>query len=174
MKYQAFKYNSLLFLAVAISFVGATVLTTPGLGYHGVAHAEGFTNESLQGTYSGTVISEASDISSIGIFTADGNGNWSGSTKLNRPAPLGQREVTDFTFTGTYNINEDGTMTFSFTSTLSNGLTVDAEMDGVVREAEVIDGVKIITEGIGYSRGGELASLKPGSLMIYHAKRLPD
>ena len=144
-------------------------------GPNGIAHAQKvFTKEIFQVNYSGTTISEATDIGVFSIFSADGNGNWSGSATMNRPAPFGQRQVIDSTFTGTYNVNEDGTMTFSFTYSLSNGLTADVEMDGVIRQAEVIDGVKIMTESIGFSRGGELPSLKPGSLTIYHAKRLPD
>ena len=93
---------------------------------------------------------------------------------MNRPAPFGQRLVIDFSFTVTYNVNEDGTMTATLTYTTPDGLTADMEMDGVVRQVEVIYGVKIATEGIGYSRGGELPSLMPGSLVIFNAKRLPD
>jgi len=171
MKYRIFNCKSLF---VVISLVGATALIVPGLYSNGVAHAEGFTNESVQGTYSGTTISEATDVGVVGIFIADGNGNWSGSGKMNMPAPFGKRLVIDIAFTGTYNVNEDGTMAFSFTYTTADGLTVVMEMDGVTRQAEVIDGVKIMTEGIGFSKGGEVPSLKPGRLVIFHAKRLPD
>jgi hypothetical protein len=83
---------------------------------------------------------------------------------MNRPAPFGQRQVIDFAFTGTYNVNEDGTLTAALTYTLPNGMTVDAEIDGIIRQAEVIDGVKIMTEGYGLERGGAVPSLTPGSL----------
>jgi hypothetical protein len=157
--------SSLLYLVVAIIFVGATTL---------IAHAQGFTNESFQGTYTGTTIDAASDVGTFGIVIADGNGNWSGSGKMNSPAPLGQRKVIDFTFTGTYNVNEDGTFTAEVAYTLPNGATVDAEIDFIVRQAEVIDGVKIMTEGYGLERGGAIPSLKPGALTIFVGKRLPD
>ena len=50
----------------------------------------------------------------------------------------------------------------------------DAEIDGIIRQAEVIDGVKIMTEGYGLERGGAVPSLTPGSLTTFTAKRLSD
>jgi hypothetical protein len=140
----------------------------------GVAYAQEFTNESFQGTYIGTTIDAAADVGTFGKVIADGNGSWSGSGKMNRPAPFGQRQVIDFAFTGTYNVNEDGTLTAALTYTLPNGMTVDAEIDGIIRQAEVIDGVKIMTEGYGLERGGAVPSLTPGSLTTFTAKRLSD
>jgi hypothetical protein len=141
---------------------------------YGIAYGEGFTNESFQGTYTGTTMDARSDIGTFGIVIVDGNGNWSGSGKFNAPAPFGKRRVMDFTYTGTYNVNEDGFITADMTYTLSDGTTVDAEVDFIVRQAEVIDGVKIMTEGYGFDRGGSMPSLKPGSCTVFIGKRLPD
>ena len=152
----------------------ATVFTIMFIVSSGVAYAEGFTNECFQGTYTGTTIDAASDVGTFGIVVADGNGNWSGSGKMNRPAPFGQRQVMDFTFTGTYNFNEDGTFTADVAYTLPNGVAVNAEIDAIVRQAETIDGIKIMTEGYGLERGGAIPSLKPGALTIFISKRLPD
>ena len=55
-----------------------------------------------------------------------------------------------------------------------NDLKVDAEIDAVIRKAEIIDGVKIATELVGFGRGGEVPSLKSGSITTYDAKRLSD
>ena len=99
MKYPMFNRKSLFFLAVAISFVGATVFIMSGLGSNGIARAEGFTNESIEGTYSGTRIAEATDDGGIVIVNFDGNGNLSGSDIINRPAPFGKRQVLDTNLT---------------------------------------------------------------------------
>ena len=141
----------------------------------GVAHAQEFTNESFQGTYSGTVTNEGLNTVMFGTFTADGNGNWSSSAKFNLPAPLGQRQVIDVTMTdGTYTVNADGTLFMTASFTIPNGVKVDAELDGVIRKTEIIDGVLIATELIGFGRGGEIPSLMPGNILTYDAKRLSD
>jgi hypothetical protein len=142
---------------------------------YGVAYAQGFTNDSFQGTYSGTVVNEDLNVVTFGIFTADGNGNWSSSAKFSRPAPFGQRQVIDVTMSdGTYTVNADGTLFMAASFTLPNGMEVDAEIDAVIRKVEIIDGVPIVTELIGFGRGGEIPSLKPGSITTYDAKRLSD
>jgi len=141
----------------------------------GVAYAQEFTNDSLQGTYSGTVINEDLNVITFGIFTADGNGNWSSSAKWSRPAPFGQRQVLDVTMSeGTYTVNADGTLFMAATFTLPNGMKVDAELDGIIRKTEIFDGVTIVTELVGFGRGGEVPSLKPGSITTYDARRLSD
>ena len=141
----------------------------------GVTYAQEFTNESLQGTYSGIVTNEGLQSVMFGTFVADGNGNWSSSAKINQRAPFGQRRVIDVTMTdGTYTVNADGTLFMAATFTLPNGMKVDAELDGVIRKTEIIDGVPIVTELIGFGRGGEIPSLMPGSIVTYDAKRLSD
>ena len=141
----------------------------------GVAYAQEFTNDTLQGTYSGTVTNEGLNNVMFGIFTADGNGNWSSSAKFNQPAPFGQRQVIDVTMTdGTYTVNADGTLFMTASFTIPNGVKVDAEIDGIIRKTEIIDGVPIVTELIGFGRGGEIPSLMPGTLLTYDAKRLSD
>jgi len=152
-----------------------TIFTIMFIASSGVAFAEGFTNESFQGTYAGTVINESLNTGMFGVFTADGNGNWSSSAKFNQPAPFGQRRIYDVTMTdGTYTVNADGTMFLTASFTLPNGVKVDAEIDGIIRKLEIIDGVPIATEMFGIGRGGEIPSLKPGSITTYDAKRLSD
>jgi hypothetical protein len=151
-----------------------TVLLITLIVSSGVAYAQGFTNESLQGTYTGITTNEGSNWVVFGTFTADGNGTWSGSAKGNLPGLFGQRIVMELTFSGTYTINDDGTATLTMTFTREDGLEGSTEIDGVIRESEIIDGVKIVTELIGFSRGGELPSLKPGSITTYDARRLSD
>ena len=141
----------------------------------GFAYAQEFTNESLQGTYSGIVTNEGLQSVMFGTFAADGNGNWSSSAKINQRAPFGQRRVIDVTMTdGTYTVNADGTLFMTASFTIPNGVKVDAEIDGVIRKTEIIDGVLIVTELIGFGRGGEIPSLMPGNILTYDAKRLSD
>ena len=152
-----------------------TVFTIMFIVSSGVAYAQDFTNENFQGTYSGTVINEDLNTITFGTFTADGNGNWSSSAKASLPAPFGQRQVYDVTMTdGTYTVNADGTMFLTASFTIPNGVKVDAEIDGVIWKTEIIDGVPIVTEMVGFGRGGEMPSLKPGSITTYNAKRLSD
>jgi hypothetical protein len=141
----------------------------------GMVYAQGFTDESLQGTYAGIATNEGLKNVMFGIFTADGNGNWSTPCKFNQPAPFGQRKVIDVTMTdGTYTVNADGTLFMTASFTIPNGMKVDAEIDGVIRKTEIIDGVPIVTELIGFGRGGEIPSLMPGTILTYDAKRLSD
>lgn len=62
----------------------------------------------------------------------------------------------------------------NLTYTMPNGPTVDIVVDRIIRQAEVVDGVKLATELYGISRQGALPSLRPGSLVIFTGKRLPD
>jgi len=152
-----------------------TVLLITLIVSSGVAYAQGFTDESLQGTYSGIATNEGLKNVMFGIFTADGNGNWSTPCKFNQPAPFGQRQVIDVTMTdGTYTVNADGTLFMTASFTIPNGVKVDAEIDGVIRKTEIIDGVPIVTELVGFGRGGEIPSLKPGGIVTYDARRLSD
>ena len=141
----------------------------------GVAYAQDFTNDSFQGTYSGIVINEDLNTVTFGTFTADGNGTWDSTAKWSGPAPFGRRQVFDVTMTdGTYTVNADGTMFLTASFTIPNGIKVDAEIDGVIKKTEIIDGVPIATEMVGFGRGGETPTLKPGSIIKYDAWRLSD
>ena len=157
------------------TLVSSLVVIVVALCLNAVVHAEGFTNESLQGTYSGIVTNEGLQSVMFGTFAADGNGNWSSSAKINQRAPFGQRRVIDVTMTdGTYTVNADGTLFMTASFTIPNGMKVDAEIDGVIRKTEIIDGIPIVTELIGFGRGGEMPSLVPGYIVTYDAKRLSD
>ena len=141
----------------------------------GVVYAQGFTNDSFKGTYSGIVTNEGANTVMVGTFTADGNGIWNSSAKISLPAPFGQRQIFDITMTGgTYTVNADGTLFMTASFTIPNGVKVDAEVDGVIWKTEIIDGAPIVTEMVGFGRGGELPLLKPGGIVKYEARRLSD
>ena len=81
-----------------------------------------------------------------------------------------QTEITH----GTYTVNADGTLFLTASFTIPNGIKVDAEIDGLIKKTEIIDGVPIATEMVGFGRGGETPTLKPGSIIKYDAWRLSD
>lgn len=94
-------------------------------------HGHGGSNQNLNGTYSfrlTSVKSFAADLASgtdpagvksaprqdilrVGVFTADGNGSLSGRTLATTDTNDGKTELIDFTWSGTYTINSDGTGT---------------------------------------------------------------
>jgi hypothetical protein len=115
-------YRVLLLLVLAV----AAFLVVRGPGLPSVAHADGvIDNSSVSGAY--TFEFEGSDpvFSSarggVGVANFDGAGNVSGSyTRVGRdpaPGPTGQTTVETGTFTGTYNVNPDATVTIQFTET---------------------------------------------------------
>jgi hypothetical protein len=106
----------------------------------------------------------------------DGNGNITGSGITNAPALLSfRRNVIPGTFSGTYDINPDGTGTFTLTVTIGDGLSSTEHINMVVMRAEVVDGIKLITEGFGASLEGTKPILgKPGGMVTFTATRLPD
>jgi hypothetical protein len=164
---------TIIFMCMVFWEGAATIV--PSLSFNGVAHAQVFTKESFQGTYASRSIGGANDNAVIGMVTSDGNGNFTGSGIYNSPAPFGKRRVIPITFTGTYNVNEDGTATCIFTFTTTDGLSTEVNVDWIVMQAEVIDGVKMATEIYGLGREGQtLLEGKLGGLTIFHAKRLPD
>ena len=89
----------------------------------------GLTNKSVSGTYSfrlvpatgfaatapldpgGVAGAPRQDILRVGVFTADGAGNLTGHTLATTDTNAGATMLIDFTWTGTYSVNPDGTGT---------------------------------------------------------------
>lgn len=139
---------------------------------------EGFTNASLQGDYSLVFTLPLNISASVGVLTADGNGNITGSGIFNLATPFGQRNIVKFTFDSTYNVHQDGTGISESTLTFlaEDGSVVNeftANMDFVITQAEVQDnGNKLALETSCMVR--ETAPVPGGGLLIGTTKRLPD
>lgn len=114
------KYAFLVLMFGMVAFV-ATGPLPPS-----VAHAGGvIDNSSVSGSYTfefegiDPVFSSARG--GVGVANFDGAGNISGSyTRVGRdpaPGPSGQTTIETGTFTGTYNMNPDATVTIQFTET---------------------------------------------------------
>ena len=144
---------------------------------YGIAYADGFTNESFQGTYAVRSVSGANNGGTIGPTTADGNGNFTGSAIMNVPGPsLHRRMRISTTSTGTYDINPDGTAVVTSTFTTADGLSTTIHIEGMVTQAEVVDGIKLATEFFGIAEEPATALLqgKLGLMTTFTATRLPD
>jgi len=142
-----------------------------------MAYADGFTNESLQGTYAVETVTGAHNGCTIGLLTGDGDGNFTGKSIMNVPGLfLPKRMRLEITSTGTYDVNPDGTTVGTMTFTTPNGSEVTVHMDAVIKKAEVVDGIKLATEIVGFfdEPGTFILEGKPGLLTTFNGTRLPD
>jgi len=80
------------------------------------------------------------------------------------------------TSTGTYEVSSDGYAVGTMTFTTPDGTSVTVHMDGMVKRAEVVDGIKLVTEFVGFFEepGTFILEGKPGLLTMFNATRLPD
>jgi hypothetical protein len=144
---------------------------------YGIAYADGFTNESFQGTYAVVSVNGAHNGCSIGPITGDGNGNFTGSMISNVPGlfPL-KRMRFPMTTTGTYDVSSDGTVVGIFTFATPDGSELTVHMDAIVKKAEVVDGIKLATEFVGFIEVPATFILqgKPGLMTTLNGTRLPD
>jgi len=144
---------------------------------YGVASADGFTNESFQGTYAMETITGANNGCTIGLFTSDGDGNFTGKSIMNVPGLfLPKRMRLEVTSTGTYDLTSDGTAVGTSTFTTPNGSEVTVHFDAIIKKAEVVDGIKLATELVGFFEepGTFILEGKPGLMTTFNATRLPD
>jgi hypothetical protein len=144
---------------------------------YGIAYADGFTNESVQGTYAMETVTGANNGCTIGLYTADGNGNFTGSAIMNVPGLfLPKRMRLEITSTGTYDVNSDGTLVGTSTFTTSDGSEVTVHFDAIIKKAEVVDGIKLATEFVGFFEepGTFILEGKPGLMTTVNGTRLPD
>ena len=150
--------------------VSSLIVLTVAVFLYGVAYGEGYTNESMQGTY-GIKASMGPKFAAMGIATFEADGSFTASGPANVPAPLGRRQVVQGYFEGTYEVSPDGTGIVSYTGTDAAGETfTQAMVDLVIMEAEEVDGIKVATEIYGVVRTGSLQ----GCPMTFTVKRLPD
>lgn len=152
------------------------VLIVPGLDLNSVVHAQTeFTNESFQGNYAFTFTTGANVSAAVGVLTADGDGNITGSEIINVPAPVRKRRILSATIEATYTVLPDGMGTAADSTTI-DGVTSGGNFDFVIMQAEVQDsGVKVATEIIALERTPvPLGFGIPGDLLTIHLKRLPD
>lgn len=144
---------------------------------YGIAYAAGFTNESFQGTYALDTVTGANNACGITLITADGNGNFTGSGILNVPGlffPKRMRIPT--TSTGIYEVSSDGYAAITSTFTTPDGTSITVHMDAIVKRAEVVDGIKLATEVVGFflEPGTFILEGKPGLMTTFKGTRLPD
>ncbi|MGH7931880.1 MAG: hypothetical protein ACREQN_01800 [Candidatus Binataceae bacterium] len=98
-----------------------------------ITQAKNHGNDGLKGTYTfrltpvtslavsaaavgdpaGVATAPRQDVLRVGVFSADGKGNVSGHTIATTDTDAGATWIVDFTWTGTYSLNADGTGTLS-------------------------------------------------------------
>ena len=129
---------------------------------NGLAYAQGFTNESFQGNYA---FSGGAGTRTVvfGVGFADGEGNYSGPA-IQR---VGGRKY-EVNLEGTYTVNADGTGIMTGTITEEAGTVHEGELDFVIMQAEIVNGVKLATEIFIVQR---LPLVNPPAFTY---KRLPD
>jgi hypothetical protein len=100
-----------------------------------------FTNASIRGTYAIVSVGRGGQApeASVGAATFDGGGNFSGRTFINQPGEdVGEREVVEVPFEGTYTVNANGTgAALPFTG---------GEAIFVITKARQVRGVNVATE----------------------------
>jgi len=112
-----------------------------------------FTNKSLNGTVSfrlvpatsfapfydgtagkpdsGVATAPRQDILRVGVFTADGNGNITAGHTIATTDDGLTTVIINFTFTGSYSVNADGTGSLSITPTVTDASCTPAQTPGV-------------------------------------------
>lgn len=124
-----------------------------GQGSGNNEHDDPLTNESLEGTFSfrlvpatsfapfydgtagkpdsGVATAPRQDILRVGVFTADGNGNITAGHTIATTDDGLTTVIIDFTFTGSYSVNADGTGSLSTTPTVTDASCTPAQATGV-------------------------------------------
>jgi hypothetical protein len=135
-------------------------------------HRLKFSNASARGQYAIVGTYGNSVAQELGTQTLDGEGGFVGSSIVNLPGASGERIVVPVSFSGTYDVNDDGTGFDQFTATLPNGTTVTRSEDFVITKAKVIGGALIATEIVAALR--EASAVVPGGVFLTHTyTRLP-
>jgi hypothetical protein len=104
----------------------------------------------------------------IGTFVVDGQGNFSGSARVNLPAG-GQRVLVPITFSGSYIVEADGTGTTFGTTVLPNGTRLPSTTDFVITKSTRVRGVRVATEIASAQR--ELSVVVGGEFITYTSTR---
>jgi hypothetical protein len=161
------------FMPVLGCLLGSFVLGLPYTAAAKESHRAipAYSLESYNGDYAviGTYGQNAARL--IGTYYADGEGNISGTARVNLPGAGTARVVVSLSFAGSYTINEDGTGTIYFTVALPGGGTSVATLDFVITKAMVMDGVKVATEIADAQR--EPSSVVNGQFVTHMSTRRP-
>jgi len=139
----------------------------------GIASAQGFTNQSIDGKYGAQAIYGDNEGAGVGVINGSGNGNVSGTFTVNVPGWGLKRTILTATVEGTYTVNSVGTLLLSFKVTFENGISLDESADCVIMQA---DDNKLATEVscVGREALTPLRGFKRGGTLIMTFKRLPD
>ena len=105
----------------------------------------------------------------VGTFVADGQGNLSGSGRVNLPGPGGQRVLVPISFEGTYTVETDGTGTAVTSVLLPNGARVPSTTDFVFTKSTRLRGVRIAAELVSAQR--ELSTVVGGEFVTFVSTR---
>jgi hypothetical protein len=108
----------------------------------------------------------------LGTYVVDGQGNLSGSGRINLPGPGGQRVIVDISFEGTYTVEADGTGTTSLMVTLPGGATLQTTTDFVVTKSTRLRGVRVATEIASAQR--EPSTVLGGAFVTFVSTRRSD
>jgi hypothetical protein len=135
----------------AFHIVLAVLLLSPAVAGQHVAVAaqersDDWSVASLNGEYALVGTYGANVARLIGTFVVDGEGNFSGSARVNLPGSGGQRVLVPITFSGTYIVEADGTGTTFGTTVLPNGTRLPATTDFVITKSARLRGVRVATE----------------------------
>lgn len=135
-----------LFLMAIVALLTAVAIGVIARRNHAVAQG-GFDNSYIRGTYAFVTVGGSTTEATIGVITADGNGNiTSGSLRLNLPAgAVGNPDRISLPATvtsGTYSVNSDGTGRADATAAIPGATLVrtydlvitDVDEDGRVAE----------------------------------------
>jgi len=98
----------------------------------------GFTNASLQGSYAAQGEGDDRVSVSFGIATYNGNGKTTRNVTVNAPGEDGERRLLQLRGTGTYSINDDGTGTATYGTTVSDGQVREVTFDLVITGARTV------------------------------------
>lgn len=162
------------FMPVLGCLLGSFVLAFPSVVTAEESHqaTPAYSLASYQGDYAviGTYGQNVARL--IGTYHADGEGNISGTARVNLPGAGTARAVVPVSFAGYYTINDDGTGTIYFTVALPGGSTSPATLDFVITKAAVMDGIKVAIEIATAQR--EPSSVVNGQFVTHISTRRPE
>ena len=152
--------------------LGAALLIVSASGVSAQTRG-GFTNASVQGSYSAQEEGDNRVSVGFGIVTYNGRGKTARLLTVNAPGENRARRLIQFQAEGTYSINDNGTGTATYKNTLSTGAATEVTFDLVITEARIafLSGqrAKLATELFAVQREAGVTV----SLATSNQKRLP-
>jgi hypothetical protein len=152
-------------IVMAVFLLLAATLSGPPIPVAAQERSGDWSLSSLNGDYAivGTYGSHLARL--MGTFFADGQGNFSGSGRVNLPGPTGQRVLVAISFEGTYTVEADGTGTTVGSVLLPNGARIPSTTDFVVTKSTRLRGVRVATELASAQR--ELSTVVGGEFVTF-------